>query len=177
MDRRFAIKQLGLSSIGAMLSPALLSAMESCTSAPVNDYPRLKLSYEQDLLLQELVEIIIPTTDTPGAKVAGVNRYIDRVLDKVRNEEEAALFLSSLQEMLDTDWLDLNEEERKQSLQQMEASSKQAKGPSFFNMLKAMTVYGYYTSKIGATQELEYVHAAGTYRGDVPYTEIGKNYS
>ena len=49
-------------------------------------------------------------------------------------------------------------------------------GDEFIGMIKSMTIWGYYSSEIGATQELAYVHAAGTYRGDVPYEEIGKNY-
>ena len=46
-------------------------------------------------------------------------------------------------------------------------------GPPFFALMKELTVSGYYTSEVGATQEL-HVNPMGTYRGDVPYSEIGK---
>ena len=49
-------------------------------------------------------------------------------------------------------------------------------GP-FFPWLKELTVVGYYTSEIGATQELRYVHVAGQYDGDVPYRKVGRAYS
>ena len=40
-----------------------------------------------------------------------------------------------------------------------------------------VSLVGYYTSEIGATQELKYVHAAGSYDGDVPFDEVGRAYS
>jgi hypothetical protein len=36
---------------------------------------------------------------------------------------------------------------------------------------------GYYTSEIGASQELRYVHVAGRYDGGVPYAQVGRAYS
>ncbi|MGH6884852.1 MAG: gluconate 2-dehydrogenase subunit 3 family protein, partial [Geminicoccales bacterium] len=48
---------------------------------------------------------------------------------------------------------------------------------SFFHSLKELTLIGYYTSEIGAAQELKYVHMAGSYDGDVPFEEIGRAYS
>jgi hypothetical protein len=47
----------------------------------------------------------------------------------------------------------------------------------FFPWLKELTLVGYYTSEIGASQELKYVHVAGKYDGDVPYKSVGRAYS
>ena len=40
-----------------------------------------------------------------------------------------------------------------------------------------LTLYGYYTSEVGATQELKYLHTAGEWKADIPYSEVGKSYS
>ncbi|MDH4133072.1 MAG: gluconate 2-dehydrogenase subunit 3 family protein [Gemmatimonadota bacterium] len=46
-----------------------------------------------------------------------------------------------------------------------------------FSWLKELTLVGYYTSEIGASQELRYVHVAGRYDGDMPYEEGDRAYS
>ena len=45
--------------------------------------------------------------------------------------------------------------------------------PPFFRQLKELTVAGYYTSEVGASQELRYNAVMGRYDADVPLSEIG----
>ncbi|MEQ9301995.1 MAG: gluconate 2-dehydrogenase subunit 3 family protein [Cyclobacteriaceae bacterium] len=175
MDRRFALKNLTLSGMGLALSPALLSALEGCTPAYDPGYVLQSLSPAQDQLLAQLVEIIIPTTETPGARAAGVNQYIDRVFARVSEPNEKTKFLNGLDKLSETDFLEMNEVEQIETLRSWEKSSDPLES-EFFSTLKDMTIYGYYTSEIGASQELKYVHATGFYNGDLPYDEIGKNF-
>lgn len=49
--------------------------------------------------------------------------------------------------------------------------------PPFFRMMKEMTLTGYYTSEVGATQELQRVVVPGRYDGCVPLAEIGRAWS
>lgn len=175
MDRRKAIINLSLTAAGLGFSSAFISALTSCESAPVLDYQPLVFTAEEDLLVQTLTELIIPTTSTPGAKAAQVNQYIDRVFGLVKDAEEKELFLAGVR-TLGKPFLKLSETEQIARLTELEKESEQSDGPHFFSVLKSMTIYGYYTSEIGASQELAYVHMAGTYRGDVPYSEIGRTY-
>lgn len=46
--------------------------------------------------------------------------------------------------------------------------------PPFFRQLKELTLAGYYTSEIGASQELRWDPAPGRYDPDVPFSEIGR---
>ena len=46
-------------------------------------------------------------------------------------------------------------------------------GP-FFNRLRELVVYGYYTSEVGATEELAYRPVPGHYHGDFEFSEIGR---
>jgi len=48
---------------------------------------------------------------------------------------------------------------------------------SFSTLIKELTITGYYTSEIGATQELKYVPVPGRYAGDIPYDTVGRAYS
>ena len=47
-------------------------------------------------------------------------------------------------------------------------------GPSFYRQLKELTVAGYYTSEVGASQELQFNAVMGRYDPDVPLAEIGR---
>ena len=46
--------------------------------------------------------------------------------------------------------------------------------PPFFRQLKELTLAGYYTSEVGATEELRWNAAPGRYDADVPFSEIGR---
>lgn len=46
--------------------------------------------------------------------------------------------------------------------------------PPFFRQLKELTLAGYYTSEVGATEELRWNPAPGRYDADVPYSDIGR---
>ena len=49
-----------------------------------------------------------------------------------------------------------------------------AQGPAFFRQLKELTLAGYYTSEVGATEELQWVAAPGRYDADAPLSDIGR---
>ncbi len=104
-----------------------------------------------------LAELIIPATDTPGAKQAGVTAYIDLILnDGAAGPREE--FLGGL------GWLDGYARRRhKQPFARLSADDQVAllktlddtnlpdlkTGARFFKQVKQLTVEGYYTSKIG----------------------------
>ena len=46
--------------------------------------------------------------------------------------------------------------------------------PPFFRQLKELTLAGYYTSEVGATEELQWLAAPGRYDADVPLSEVGR---
>ncbi len=50
-------------------------------------------------------------------------------------------------------------------------------GPPFFRQLKELTLSGYYTSEVGASQELQWLAAPGRYDADVPLSEVGRAWS
>jgi Gluconate 2-dehydrogenase subunit 3 len=100
-----------------------------------------------------LTELIIPATDTPGAKAANVNRYIDLLLADGPDSERAR-FLEGLS------WLD------SVAIQQLgrpfvkctpadqtalltEFESGIGPGHEFFRLAKSMTAMIYYNTQIG----------------------------
>ena len=46
--------------------------------------------------------------------------------------------------------------------------------PQFYPMMKDLVVFGFFTSKPGATKALRYIQTPGSYQGDVPYKKGDK---
>lgn len=120
------------------------------------------LSAQQMATVGTLVELIIPTTDTPGARAALVDRFIDGVLSTatpvVRDRftdgltwldaRSTALFNTSFHPSTAAQQTDLL------TRLAAEPSSEEVAGIQFFTALKSMTITGYYSTEIGLRQEL-----------------------
>jgi hypothetical protein len=184
MDRREFVKQLS-AGMGAALTPGVLAAILSGCEAE-SEASHLLTARELDVL-GSLTEAIIPTTDTPGARDAGVPQYIEMMLEHFTPSEHVEVFRSQLGWI--SSWLvdqnarsldDVAEGKRNALLAALDdqafgsgAANKLPPGkPALFAILKPLTVAGYYTSKIGATVELHQTPFE-PYK-DVPYDEIGK---
>jgi hypothetical protein len=122
------------------------------------------LSPQQNELVITLTELVIPETDTPGAKAAKVNEYIDMVLADATSPDRDK-FLQGLT------WIDARSEDRFHTrfvnappalqvelltaLSTAEAPSPDdVPGVEFFKALKGMTIAGFYTSEPGLLQDI-----------------------
>jgi gluconate 2-dehydrogenase gamma chain len=120
----------------------------------------------QNATLIALTDLIIPATDTPGAKEAQVNRVIDLFL----NEEESDTQQEFMEGLAWIDgralmqhakpFVDLTTAEQTALLEPLSEPANQnpqdRRGVKFFQELKDWTLFGYYTSQIGMEQELRY---------------------
>ena len=177
---------------GTMLLPDILKAWNNPT---VIENPFFRFTSEQDALIAEVAETIIPTTDTPGAKAAGVPDFIKKMLADCYEQPVRDEFMRGLTK-LDTDstakfgksFVNCSPDERIEMLKaaalQGDADRKKARAkPSestlpppdpFFFVAKSLTVTGYFTSEIGCTQALRYEAVPGKYIGDLPYKKGDK---
>ena len=57
------------------------------------------LNPQQNAMVTTISEIIIPQTNTPGAKAARVNEFIDLILTEWYDDEEKSIFLTGLTEV------------------------------------------------------------------------------
>jgi hypothetical protein len=173
-NRRTALRALGASAVAAA-SPgwvdsltamaaqhARSSAAQGAIAAP--EWTPRVLNPHQNETVITLTELIIPQTDTPGAKAARVNRFIDTVLQHAKPAERDS-FLRGLAWMDDrsrsqfrTDFVAATPAQQIELLtaisQNDPASAELRAGAEFFQAMKAMTIEGYYTTEIGLRQEL-----------------------
>jgi hypothetical protein len=182
INRREAIKKVALMMGGMIALPDILKAYE--TPAILN--PHFYITPAQEALLAEVAEVIIPTTDTPGAKVAEVHKFIIKVMADCYKKEESDRFFKGLDAIEENTkakfgkpFVDCTLDQKTDILKAAEASAMQNRkdsntGDPFFANMKSLTVTGYFTSEIGCTQALRYEPVPGKYIGDMPYKKGDK---
>ena len=189
INRRQALQQVAVLLGGAISAPTLAGVLSTATprawAASPQWAPRT-LSAAQLELVATVAEHIIPETDTPGARAAGVHRFVDTLLTDHYPATERDRFLAGL---ADVDararsahgqaFAQCVPEQRIALLTELDArayAASRGEDGWFFRRMKELTLVGYYTSEIGAMQEL-HVSPFGAYRGDIPYTSVGRAWS
>src|SRR5882672_4610580 len=96
MQRREVIRLL----LGTAALPLLPREVFALLRQVHNDLPAtpaLKtLNPHQDATVTTMAELIIPQTETPGAKAVRVNEFIDLILSEWYDDEDRAKFLAGL---------------------------------------------------------------------------------
>jgi len=145
----------------------------------------LVVSNKHRQLLSEIAEIIIPATSTPGAKAAKVPEFILLMLADCYSYKQQEAFFSGLAGFAETakeqygkgflncspqeqEALVVMEENKTINLLKEQTPTNEAALLPFFSILKELTLVGYFTSEIGATQALKYVAVPGEFHGSVP---------
>jgi hypothetical protein len=135
---------------GAATAGGIIAGIGALAQAPA--YRPAVFSSGDFKLLTALVELIIPTTDTPGAAAAGADRYIDE--EAVANPEARNALQAGFSLLREAGFESMDEAGRTKLLTDWSAAGG-AKG-AFFKTLKDMTIDGYYSSEIGLLRELGY---------------------
>jgi Gluconate 2-dehydrogenase subunit 3 len=151
-------------------------------------------------MISTLAEMIIPKTDTPGAIEAGVPQFIEMmVADWYTDNERKILFdgLAALdsfcRDKYQAPFLQCSDAQRVEALKAAEklaqsyrsstaspidfAMKKVDENTPFFTKIKELTVVGYYTSEVGAKQELSYNPMPMRYEGDYDFAKVGRQWS
>ena len=189
MERRRVLHVLGAGTLaGASLAgatPAHLLALAS----RARGRPPSVLSPAQAALVAELGEIIIPETDTPGARAAEVERFTDLMLEEQVEEPARAEFLAFLDGVeaecarrFGRPFLEAAPGERFALAAERDAAAFAAPAPTEaeaavdpgaadrrgWRRLKSWVLAGYYTSEVGAIRELERRIIPGSFDGCAP---------
>lgn len=181
INRRDAIHRMAALLGGTLSAPLVAGMLSGCQPSGRSDWTPQTLTAHQNALATELAERIIPATDTPGAKAAQVNRFIDLMLTDWYPDDAAARFLQGLdtvdpraQDLHGLPFLECTSDHQTQVVAAFAEAARRADPPPppFFSMLKEMTMVGYYNSEIGQNQELEYRMVPGRYDGCVPVEDV-----
>jgi hypothetical protein len=189
ITRRRALQRVALLLGGAISGPSVAGVFSTATRSAWAASPAWAprtLSAAQLELVATLAEHIIPETATPGARAAGVHRFVDTLLTDHYPAAERDRFVTGLagvdtqaQSRYGKAFAESATGQQLALLRELDAAAYAAgRGEDtwFFRRMKELTLVGYYTSEIGAMQEL-HVSPFGAYRGDIPYTSVGRAWS
>lgn len=192
MNRREALQRAGLVLGYAISAPTLAAVMNGCKAKPELGWQPSFLNADQAAIVSEVAEIIIPKTDTPGAKDAGVPGFIDVIVKDCYKKEDQDNFLKGLadfdkgaKDAYGDAFLDLDPAQQTEYVTKVHADAVAAskeegysdKPRLFLHTMKELTVVGFFTSEPGATQVLQYVAVPGAYKGCIPLSEVGKTWA
>jgi hypothetical protein len=136
------------------------------------------LNRDQQALVTEIAEIIIPETDTPGATSMKVPQFVDLILTEWAGDAERSGFLAGLTDidakaaaLGATRFVQLSPTQKTELLTQLDSGRNDDKGAGLaFGRLKALTVYGYFTSEHVQEKILHRQMYFPRYEGNVPFT-------
>ncbi|GGY76579.1 hypothetical protein GCM10011613_21330 [Cellvibrio zantedeschiae] len=179
--RRAALKQMALL-FGLSLSAQSLDALAATVKGTMPHVTKF-LSPDQLQMTGEIADLIIPTTDTPGALAVNVHGFMDSYLAECVSKNDQKKFLDGLKKINKVAEDKFGKVflacSHKQHIQLLTAIEKYDLGftpedKDFFTQFKSLTLFGYYTSEVGATQELAYLPIPGGYKGNFPFAKVGK---
>lgn len=181
MDRRELLKMIVAATGAAMVGlPALVHGQ-----APAGGTKR-HFSDADVGTLDEIAETILPRTKTPGAKDAGAGAFMATFVSDCYTARQQATFragLADIDKRAGGRFVSLAPQARTELLRALDAEARKhavevtetgtaEEGeamPHYFTMFKQLAIFGFFTSKVGATEVLHYVAVPGRYDGDLAY--------
>jgi hypothetical protein len=172
MERRFAIKQILIMAGGLALLPSCLrDAGKSSIKLSTID-----VSLDQEHLLGDIAETMIPATKTPGAKDLNLHLFTLKMLDDCYKKEDQDLFFKGLDALKDRSESQYNRSfqkltvaERQQLLLGIEKDQQaSAELKRFHDIMKSKTIDGYLSSKYVMTNLVVWELVPGRYNPYYP---------
>jgi len=177
MNRREALLVLA----GTAVLPESLKAMGRAVHARVRAGTLRTFTPHQNETVATIAELIIPKTDTPGARDAGVPAFIDVMVTEWGDDNQRKAFSAGLADVdersratFGKDFISCTTAQQSEILQDLDYELAQARDAktdtsgNFFGMMKWLTLTGSYTSEVGATSELHYRVVPGRFEPCYP---------
>lgn len=176
MDRRELIKKIAILTGAAFLGADLF--LVGCKSDKRDNFTVSDITF-----LDEVAETIIPKTVTPGAKEAEIGKFIVIYTEDCYNDTDREILQEGIIRLNEvatnkygSSFMEITKGQKKELLTNIDSEAKkynqqkaEQKSPHYFTMMKQLTLLGFFTSEVGATQVLRYNPVPGKYEGCIPY--------
>ena len=196
MDRRKALQKAGLITGAAVVLPTWLTMLQSCQTVPRLDWQPTFLDEDEALLISELVDLILPRTETPGALDVKVDIFLDKVFAETYDveaqeqiREEIASFNADCEQNFGSKFVHLSQADRIAVLKSVETKSGKFNGSvwgtavgtqepvGFYRSIKSMAIWAYFTSEEIGEKILSYDPIPQEYEGCKSVNEVGNRWS
>ncbi len=183
MNRRDALARVSLILGGTIVGAEFF--LQGCEPAPLK-LSTIEFSANNLTFLDEVGETILPATaSSPGAKAAKIGEFMKTIVTDCYEEKEQKVFLEGVGKLNEAalatyqkDFLSLDDPTKKKFLIDIDAEAKafdkdrESGAPvHYFSMMKQLTLWGFFTSEVGATKALRFVETPGRYDGCIPYNK------
>lgn len=182
MNRRELLQRTSLLIGGSLLGADSLLAKnvdwDSLDNLPEDSKGIGLFSKGQIKMMNEVADTIIPDTNTPGAKAAKVGQFMAVMVSDCYEPDDQKRFMDGLTTLETecnkrygkksftklspaqrTEFLTAVDKERKE----FQKNKKKEDKNHYFQTMKDLVLWGYFTSEIGATQALRFVEYPGKY--------------
>ncbi|UNY99474.1 gluconate 2-dehydrogenase subunit 3 family protein [Zhouia spongiae] len=175
MDRRKALRNIGLTTGFVVATPSLLSLLQSCNTAVENWQPEY-LTVDEGVVLIGLVDTILPKTDLPSASEVNVPQFIDVILKDVVSSEEQEQKKNAMKALITEIRADYSEDLNKvkeqdyqkildKYLSKAEREGEEKEIAQLLGSIKWMTINAYRNSEVIGETVLAYDPVPGQYLG------------
>lgn len=173
MQRRSALKSLTITLGGLAALPAWAAGWTPDSISPVS-----AAWVDDQTLLGEIMETIIPETTAPGAKSLKLNLFAQRMITdcygpaaKTTLKQGLALTGTTASQTFGRPFADCDAAQRKEVLLKLAASNDPV-GKPFVELIKRLTIQGYTNSEYYLVNVQHYTMAPGYYHGCVPVEKL-----
>lgn len=171
LNRRDVLKQFAFVTAGLAIIP---SCMQDRSKSALL-LKKINITPSDEAMLSELCEIILPKTDTPGAKDIDAHLFVLKMVDDCRTKEEQTAFLNGMAEFkqfctssFGEEFVDCKDDIRKKIVEELLAKKEEQNDlVSFFNTVKTLVIQSYTSSKFYLTTIQVYELIPGRYHGCV----------
>ncbi|MCS4225056.1 gluconate 2-dehydrogenase subunit 3 family protein [Sphingobacterium sp. BIGb0165] len=158
MNRRTAIKQFFIIAGGLTILSSCLN--DGSASIVLN---KLKLSAEDEQFLAELVDVLIPKTDTPGGKDLNLHLFVIKMVDDCESPENQEKFIAGFNKLRKQ----LNLANGKETENTLANLADKTDEKTFFEIFKSRAIQGYMNSEYVMKNKVIYKLIPGPYNGAV----------
>ena len=162
---------------GTLTASLVTGVMAGCSTDQQLDWTPKVLTAQQVIVTVSLAEQILPATSTPGAKEARIERFIDSMVAGYLSNAEKSIFEGGISRLNQRNFIKMMPEEQHnvviELVEEARTQAPDSNSRPFFLLFKEMTLLGFFTSKIGATQVLNYDPIPGGFEGCKPLSEVG----
>jgi hypothetical protein len=183
MERRELLKMITLATGSVFIGGGLLTGCKPNATLGGAIFSDADVSF-----LDEVAETILPATTSPGAKAAKVGDFMKIMVNDTYEEKDQKIFHAGILKLDEASkkangktFLDASAAERTALLvaldkeaKEYQKSKKETDPTHYFTMMKQLSLYGFFTSKEGATKALRYIAVPGKYDGNFPYKKGDK---
>lgn len=171
ISRKEAIKRSALLLGVTMSSSLVASLLKGCALEKELEWSPEAFDIRQLQAAADFAEVLLPRTETPGAKDAQVERILDQLVSGYLSGEESEFIKRNLDTMADDQFNSMAFEEQNRYVADMAHSEGETH--LFFRRFKQLAMLGFFSSKIGATQLLNYDEIPGIYEGCISLKSAG----